>query len=79
MIVQFGVPLNRIDLINEIDGVAFDAAWPARVEAIMVTPTGEFPIYYISLEDLIKNKHLAGRPKDMDDLPYLRKARDRAT
>lgn len=43
----------------------------------MATPTGEIPICYMRLEDLIMNKQLAGRPKDMDDLTYLRKARDR--
>jgi hypothetical protein len=75
VIFQFGVPPNRIDLINEIDGVEFDAAWPARVEAVMVTPNGESPIWYMSLDDLIKNKQLAGRPKDEDDLTYLSRAR----
>lgn len=77
LILQFGVPPNRIDLINEVDGVAFDAAWSARIEATMATPTGEIPICYMCLEDLIMNKQVAGRPKDMDDLTYLRKARDR--
>lgn len=38
----------------------------------MVTPTGYIPICYMSLDDLIKNNQLAGRPKDLDDLTFLR-------
>lgn len=29
------------------------------------------PLSYIGLEDLIQNKRAAGRPKDVDDLPFL--------
>jgi hypothetical protein len=76
VIVQFGVPPNRIDLINEVDGVAFEAAWPVRIEALMVSTTGETPISYMGVADLVRNKEAAGRPKDLDDLAYLRKARD---
>jgi hypothetical protein len=39
VIIQFGVPPNRIDLINEVDGVSFGAAWRSRVEAILRTST----------------------------------------
>lgn len=77
VIVQFGVPPNRIDLINEVDGVEFDRAWPARVEAAITSTTGEATIYYMGLNDLIKNKQVAGRPKDLDDLAYLKRAQER--
>ncbi len=40
IIVQFGVPPNRIDLINEVDGLVFEEAWDRRIEAIMVAPVG---------------------------------------
>lgn len=71
MIIQFGLPPNRIDLINEIDGVGFEEAWNGRLEAVMVGPRGEIPIPYIGLNALVKNKRAAGRPKDLDDLSYL--------
>jgi len=77
VIVQFGVPPNRIDLISAIDGVDFESAWPARVEATLVSPVGELPIYYMGLDDLVKNKQVAGRSKDHDDLAYLKKAQQR--
>ena len=30
-ILQFGVPPNRIDLVNTIDGISFDDAWKHKV------------------------------------------------
>ena len=77
VIIQFGVPPNRIDLINEVDGISFEAAWQSRVEARLKTPGGETPVYYLALDDLVRNKQVAGRPKDMDDLAYLRRAQER--
>ena len=36
---------------------------------------GETPVHFASLEDLIKMKKAAGRPKDKEDLKYLLKLR----
>ena len=70
-IVQFGVPPNRIDLINAIEGVDFHEAWRGRVDGALVTEDGEIPLPYIGLDELIENKRATGRPKDLDDLDYL--------
>ena len=70
-IIQFGLPPNRIDLINSIDGVEFAEAWSGRVEVILVTTDGDVPMSFIGLEALAKNKRATGRPKDLDDLSYL--------
>ena len=75
LILQFGRPPNRIDLINDIEGVSFDEAWAGRVEAMLVTSHGDIPIPYIGLEHLIQNKRASGRPRDLDDLAYLERAR----
>jgi hypothetical protein len=32
---------------------------------------GSFSVAYLGLDDLIENKRAFGRPKDLDDLPYL--------
>jgi hypothetical protein len=74
-IVQFGIPPNRIDLIGSIDGVSFDEAWNGREEAALISGGTDVPLYYIGLEALIKNKEHTRRPKDLDDLAYLRRAR----
>ena len=71
VIVQFGLPPNRIDLINAIDGVEFTDAWSGRVEAVLVSPEGELRIPFIGLEALVLNKRASGRAKDLDDLSYL--------
>lgn len=70
-VVQFGVPPNRIDLMNEIEGVSFEEAWQGRVEGRLVAEEGEIPLWYVGLDELIKNKRATGRPKDQDDLDYL--------
>lgn len=76
LILQFGRPPNRIDLINRIDGVAFEEAWSGRREVLLTSETDAVPMYYIGLEQLIANKQSAGRPKDHEDLTYLRQLRD---
>jgi len=34
-IFQFGLPPNRIDLINNIEGVTFEEAWKKRTKTTM--------------------------------------------
>lgn len=76
VIVRFGVPPNRIDLINSVDGVTFDEAWPHREEALMTVCNREVPVAYIGIDALIRNKEASARPKDLDGLAYPKKARD---
>lgn len=72
-VFQFGVPPNRIDLISEIEGVDFQGAWEGRVEERFDRSGKEVPVYYIGLDDLIKNKEAVGRHRDLDDLEFLKK------
>jgi predicted nucleotidyltransferase len=55
-----------------VKGVSFDEVWERRVEDRI----GETPTAFASLEDLIRMKQAAGRPKDLEDLRVLRKLRD---
>lgn len=70
-IIQFGVPPNRIDLLNEISGVSFQEAWSNKITEDLTINKENVPIYYIGKSELKKNKKAAGRPKDLDDLNYL--------
>ena len=70
-VIQFGVPPNRIDLINDIEGVSFDGAWGNRVKESITVKREKVPIYFIGLSDLIVNKRHTGRNKDLEDLNYL--------
>jgi len=72
-IIQFGVPPNRIDLINSIEDVSFAEAWASRTAEKIESQDKKYPVYYIGLEKLIKNKRAMGRHKDLDDLEYLEK------
>lgn len=69
--IQFGVPPNRIDLMNKIDGVTFDSVWNNRVIDEVKRNKKSIPIYFIGLAELIKNKSSTARPKDKEDLIYL--------
>lgn len=75
VVFQFGIPPNRIDLLNDIDGVTFDEAWPRRTEAAIGEGRDRIPFSYLGLDDLLANKRAAGRPKDLDDLRYLEAVR----
>ena len=74
-ILQFGRPPNRIDLLNRIDGVHFDKAWPHRKKVELEAEPSLIPINYLDLENLIKNKEASARPKDLDDLKYLKSSK----
>ena len=66
-VVQLGEPPYRIDLLTSIDGVDFEDAWQQKV----CGRYGEQVLYFISKEDLIRNKKASGRKKDLDDLNEL--------
>jgi len=74
-IFQIGVPPFRIDILQSIDGVAFDDAWKARIEGLV---EGEVPAHVISREDLIRNKLASGRLRDLADVEAIRDANPEA-
>lgn len=74
IIVQFGRPPNRIDLLNRIDGVSFDEAWSTKLELSISDQETAIPLYMVSREKLIQNKRASARPKDSDDLRFLERA-----
>jgi predicted nucleotidyltransferase len=76
-ILQFGVPPNRIDLINSIDGVTFGDVWTGRTTERIEILGQTIPVHFIGLEELIMNKEKIRRPKDLEDLKYLKKAKER--
>lgn len=76
LILQFGVPPNRIDLVNSVGGVTFPEVWENRSTEEMEISGRMFPVNFIGLEELIKNKESIGRPKDQEDLKYLKRARE---
>jgi hypothetical protein len=66
---QIGQPPARIDLLQRIDGISFDEAWPNRVQGLI---DEEIPVMVISRNDLIRNKLASGREQDILDVKKLR-------
>lgn len=66
-IVRIGIPPLRIEVMNQISGVAFDAAFRKRLTARI----GGMETFFIDLESLLKNKRSAGRLRDLADVEAL--------
>lgn len=72
LVLQFGLPPNRIDLLNDLSGISFDEAWASRLISQLEFNDGtRVPLPYIGRECLVKNKRAAARPKDLEDVAYL--------
>lgn len=59
------------DIHPYVKGISFDEVWKNKVKAKF----GDTFAWFASLDDLIKMKKAAGRPKDIEDLKYLLKLR----
>ncbi len=65
LIRQYAV---ETDIHPFVKGVDFNHVWKNKVKAKF----GDTFVYFASLDDLIKMKRAAGRPKDLEDLKFLR-------
>lgn len=77
MVFQFGVPPNRIDLLNKIEEGNFSEAWKNRKDVHLSYSGKKFKIHYIGLNELIKNKSAVRRNRDKDDLKFLKALKSR--
>jgi hypothetical protein len=71
-ILQIGLPPNRIDLIQTIEGVSFRDAWERRD----VAPYGEAPANWIDLDSLLTIKERIDDPRHQADARDLRRVRE---
>ena len=71
VVVQFGRPPNRLDLLSEIDAVPFSEAWAGRRTVEIVGTNIPAVVHYLGKEALLKNKRSSGRPKNPDDVQHL--------
>lgn len=70
LINQIGYPPLRIDILTSIDGVEFEEAYSVKLEIQLDEGT---KVYYIGLDELIKNKKASGRKIDIADVSDLEK------
>lgn len=66
---QIGVEPDRIDILQTIEGVDFQAAWESSVHSSVAG----VPVRLLSRELLIANKLAVGRPRDLADVDEIRK------
>jgi predicted nucleotidyltransferase len=64
--------LLETDIHPFVAGVSFEEVWNHRVESQI----GQTPACFASLDDLIRMKKAAGRPKDLLDLEVLEKLKE---
>jgi hypothetical protein len=70
---RFGRDPYGFDILPDIPGVDFEAAWGRRVEGV-IDPKSGLKAFFISAPDLIAAKLAAGRPQDIADVEAIRKA-----
>lgn len=67
VVIQLGQPPNRIDLLCDVGGLAFDKAYSRSVRVIL----DDMPVPFIDIDDLITAKRAAGRLQDLADIENL--------
>ena len=70
---RFGRDPHGFDILPDLPGVDFDAAWERRVEGV-VDPDSGLSAFFISKDDLIAAKLASGRPQDLADVSAIQKA-----
>lgn len=72
-VVQLGYEPVRIDIITSIGGCGFKEVWKSRVSGTY----GKEKVFFIGIEELIKNKKSSKRKQDKTDVDLLLLARNR--
>jgi hypothetical protein len=68
------MPQERLESSSFSPEIAEFFALLDKHQVLLESAGGTVPLYYISLGHLLCNKEAAGRPKDWEDLKYLRQA-----
>lgn len=70
---RMDAPPLMVDILPEITGVDFEAAWARRVEA-PIDAHGDVIVPFTSADDLLAGKLAAGREQDLADVAAIREA-----
>ena len=68
-VIQFGVRPVRIDIMNDLAGISFDAAFEKKKQLTRA----DVVINFIGLNDLLISKKVAGRKQDKADIQKLKR------
>ena len=69
--IQLGCKPVRIDISTSITGVEWSEIWASKTKGLL--GKSRIPVYYIGIQQLIKNKKEVGRPMDLIDVEKLEK------
>jgi len=69
VVVQVGMPPNRVDILTGVTGLRVEDAWSTRAEGMVEGV--RVPV--LGRDALIENKRAAGRHKDLGDIEALEK------
>lgn len=72
-IIQLGYEPVRVDIVTSIEGCAFEEVWKNKTKGRY----GKERVYFIGLDELIKNKRVSRRKQDEADLEILLIAKKR--
>lgn len=67
LVFQIGLAPNRIDILTDVGGLAFETAWGRH----LTVDVGGVEVPVIGKDDLITTKRAAGRPRDLADIAEL--------
>lgn len=71
--LHIGVPPGRIDLMTTLKGVSFEQAWANRVSDDL----SGIPVQVIGRDELLRNKSIVARPKDLADIDSIQQSERR--
>lgn len=72
-IIQLGYEPVRVDIITSIEGCSFNEVWKGKTSGAY----GRQKVYFIGIDELIKNKKASRRKQDKVDLDILLSIRKR--
>jgi len=67
-ILQIGVEPDRIDILQQLEGVSFSAAWNNRI----TDEYGKVTTHWIDINDLIRVKERIDHPRHQEDVRILK-------
>ena len=74
-IIQLGYEPVRIDILTSIEGCTFSEIWKKRVKGTY----GNEKVFFIGIDELMKNKKMAKRKQDKVDIDVLLLAKKKKT
>jgi hypothetical protein len=72
-IIQLGYEPLRVDILTSIQGCSFEQVWKNKKTGIY----GKEKVFFIGIDELIKNKKILKRKEDKVDLNILSAAREK--